>query len=383
MTDLIGCDARNPTVSVVVCETYDVDAVRGALIALLAPLGGMARFVRPGMQVLLKPNLLSASELDRAVTTHPALIRALAEQVQEAGGNVWIGDSPAGPIEGNARVWQQTGVAAIAAEDEAVRLIPFDRVTWKRLGGQDYFIAPPVLEADLVINIPKLKTHGLTLYTGAVKNLFGVIPGTRKRELHTRAPGMQDFSRVLADVLELVRPGLTIMDGVVGQEGNGPGAGGTPHRYACLAASTDAVAVDAVVTAAMGYRSGEVLHLAQAAVRGLGTCNLDAVQIEGDRRLLEFGPLRLPRPRWYLRVPSWVSVPMRGMLRARPKVVPSACVGCGRCATVCPRDVITPGRPPVFSLRQCIGCLCCAEICPEGAIEARRRLIAKLFGVGP
>jgi uncharacterized protein (DUF362 family)/NAD-dependent dihydropyrimidine dehydrogenase PreA subunit len=383
MTEQIRDVARAPMVSVVGCETYGAEAVERALTALLAPLGGMARFVHPGMQVLLKPNMLSASALDRAVTTHPAVIQALAKQVQSAGGTVWIGDSPAGPLEGNAPVWKQTGMAAIAAADDAIRMTPFDRVTWKRLAGKDYFIAPPVLEADLVINVPKLKTHGLTLYTGAVKNMFGAIPGARKRELHTRALGMQDFSEVLVDVLELARPGLTIMDGIMGQEGMGPGAGGTPHRYGCLAASTDPVALDAVMTRAMGYRTGEVLHLARAGARSLGICDPDTVRIDGDRRVLGFGPLRLPRTRGYLRIPSWVSVPMRGLLQARPRVVPSLCIGCGRCATVCPRDVITPGRPPVFSLDRCIGCLCCAEICPEGAIDARRRPLARLFSVGP
>jgi len=333
--------------------------------------------------VLLKPNLVSATDLDRAVTTHPALIEALVDLVQEAGGNVWIGDSPAGPIEGNARVWQQSGVAAIVAGHGTVSLAPFDRVKWRRLDGKDYFIAPPVLEADLVINVPKLKTHGLLLYTGAVKNLFGVVPGTRKRELHTHAPGMQDFSQVLVDVLELVRPGLTIVDGIVGQDGTGLGAGGTPHRYACLAASTDPVAVDTVVTAAMGYRAGEILHLAQAGARGLGVSDLRDIRVEGDRRVLDFGSLRLPHSRWYLRVPSWVSVPVRGLLKTRPYVVTAACVGCGRCATVCPRQVITPGHPPAFRLDDCIGCLCCAEICPEGAVQAHRALAARLFSVGP
>ena len=367
-------------VSVVACRSYDPAAVRRAVRAVLAPLGGIGRFVRPGMQVLLKPNLLTATDPERAVTTHPAVVGAVAALVREAGGEVWIGDSPASPGESRPRFWRGSGMADVAAQTGA-RLIPFDGVVWKRLNSNDYFIARPVLEADLVIDLPKLKTHVLTLYTGAVKNLFGAIPGTRKREVHLRSPGVQDFSRALVDVLELVRPGLTIMDGVLGQEGDGPGVGGTPHRYGCLAASTDPVALDAVVAGAMGYRSGEVLRLAEAGARGLGEANPEAVRVEGERRALDFGELRLPRARWYFRIPGWVGVPLRRATRLRPRLVASACVGCGRCAEVCPCEAITPGKPLRFDLERCVGCLCCAEVCPQGAIEPRRNLLARLIGI--
>ncbi|MFQ6101995.1 MAG: DUF362 domain-containing protein [Anaerolineae bacterium] len=368
-------------VSIAACETYEPDAVRQAVTGVLAPLGGIGRFVRPGMQVLLKPNLLAAADLERAITTHPAVVQAVAELVQEAGGTVLIGDSPGGSVKDVSQVWRRSGMTEVAARTGS-RLVPFDGVTWKRLNGNDYFIAHPVLEADLVINLPKLKTHILTLFTGAVKNLFGTIPGTRKREVHYRAPGIQDFSRALADVLELVRPGLTIMDGVLGQEGNGPGMGGTPRRYDCLAASADPVALDAVMAQALGYRPGEVLHLAQADTRGLGVSNPDAVRIEGNRQALDFGAVSLPKARWYFRAPSWISAPLRVAIRVRPRLTVSECAGCGRCVEACPQDAITPGQPPDFDLDRCIGCFCCAEVCPQGAITLHRSLIARLVGVG-
>jgi len=368
-------------VSVVACETYEPEAVGRAVEAALAPLGGIGKFVRPGMRVLLKPNLLLAANPEQAVTTHPAVVQAVAERVQEAGGTTLIGDSPAGSIKNGPLTWRKSGLTEVAARTGA-HLVPFDGVTWKRLDGADYFIAHPVLEADVVINLPKLKTHALTLYTGAVKNLFGTIPGTRKREVHFRAPGVQDFSRVLVDVLELVQPALTIMDGVLGQEGNGPGMGGSPCRYGCLAASADPVALDAVFARAMGYRRGEVLHLAEAGIRGLGVSNPDEVQVTGDPQALDFGSLALPRPHWYFRAPAWAGAPLRRIARIRPRLMASACLGCGRCAEVCPREAITPGQPPLFDLERCIGCLCCAEVCPQGAIEPRGNLLARLIGVG-
>jgi uncharacterized protein (DUF362 family)/Pyruvate/2-oxoacid:ferredoxin oxidoreductase delta subunit len=367
-------------VSVVPCETYEIEALHRAVSAALAPLGGMRRFVRPGMQVLLKPNLLAAADRTRAVTTHPALVEVVAESVQEAGGVVWIGDSPAGPGENGPRVYHASGMDEVAARTGS-RLVPFDGVVWKRRSGHDYLIARPLLEADLVINLPKLKTHSFTLYTGGVKNLFGAIPGTRKREVHCRAPGVTAFNQALVDVLELVRPGLTIMDGVLGQDGSGPGSGGTPHAYGCLAASVDPVALDSVIARAMGYRGGEVLHLAQAAARGLGEADLERVCVVGERRALDFGHLHLPKSHWYLNVPAWVSAPVSRAIKIHPRLARAACAGCGACAPVCPRDAIAPGYPPSIDLERCVACFCCAEVCPEGAITPQRNWLARLVGI--
>jgi len=368
-------------VTVAACSAYEPEAVRRAVRGVVAPLGGIARFVRPGMRVLLKPNLLTVADRERAVTTHPLVVQAVAEMVQQAGGEVWIGDSPAGSVESGPRVWRASGMADVAARTGA-RLVHFDGVAWKRLGGNDYFIARPLFEADLVINLPKLKTHVLTLYTGAVKNLFGAIPGTRKRQVHYRAPGAQDFGRALVDVLELLSPGLTVLDGVLGQEGNGPGGGGTPRRYGFLAASTDPVALDTVVTRAMGYRPGEVIHLAQAGARGLGVADDKLIRVEGEQKVLDLGPVRLPVVGRFLRIPAWMAAPLRPATRVRPRLKVSSCTGCGRCAEVCPREAIAPGKPPHFDLERCVGCLCCVEVCPRGAIEPRHGLLARLVGTG-
>jgi uncharacterized protein (DUF362 family)/Pyruvate/2-oxoacid:ferredoxin oxidoreductase delta subunit len=333
------------------------------------------------MDVLLKPNLLTAVDPRQAVTTHPTVVQAVAELVREAGGAVLIGDSPAGLLHNAPPAWRKSGLTEVSARTGG-RLVPFEDVSWKRLNGHDYFIARPVVEADLVINLPKLKTHVLTLYTGAVKNLFGVIPGTRKRELHFQAPGVQDFSSILVDVLKVVQPGLTIMDGVLGQEGNGPGVSGTPHWYRCLVASADPVALDTVMTYALGYRQREVLHLAEAGARGLGVSDLKGVRIEGDREALDFGGVCLPKSHWYFRAPAWAAAPLRRVTRLRPRLKDDACVNCGACAAACPREAITADLPPAFDLDQCIGCLCCAEVCPQGAILPHRNLIARLIGMG-
>ena len=372
----------NTLVAVQACNDYQLKRVRDAIKACLIPLGGMARFVRPGMKVLLKPNLLSANTPDQFVTTHPAVVQAVAELVKEAGGVVWIGDSPNSSVKDNQMefLWQKTGMSEIAKAIGA-ELIPFKGVSWSRLHEYDYFIAKPISEADLVINLPKLKTHTQTLYTGAIKNLFGVIPGARKPAAHIHAPGIKDFSQLLVDVLELVHPGLTILDAVTGLEGNGPGASGTPYSYRCLAASTDLVALDAVFTHAMGYRKGEVVHLADAGERNLGNTDLEQIKIEGSPSLLRFEHLQLPTSRWFFNIPSWLSTPIAHQLKLQPKVNVEKCTGCGTCSKVCPANVITKGKPPIFHLADCIGCMCCSESCPEGAITPKRNLIAKMVGM--
>ena len=374
------------TVSIVSCETYDSDVVRRAVRGALAPLGGVDRFVRPGMHVLLKPNLLLASDLEQAVTTHPVVVEVMAELVQAAGATVIIGDSPGGPAGNEPQVWRKSGMSGVA-ERTGARLVPLEGVVWKRLASDDYFIARPVLEADLVIDLPKLKTHTLTLYSGAVKNLFGTIPGNRKRDIHFRYPGVEDFSRAIVDVLELVRPGLTLLDGVVGQEGNGPGVRGTPHRYGCLAASTDPVALDAVIAQAMGFRPGEVLHIHEAGVRGLGASGADEIDVtsngaNGTTRAPDFGMVRLPSTHWYFHVPAWATAPLRRIARVRPRPAATACEGCDRCAEVCLRGAITPGKPPAFDMNRCVGCFCCAEVCPQGTIVLHSNLFARLLGMG-
>ena len=368
-------------VSVVSCDSYDIDAVRAAVGAAMSPLGGIARYVRPGMKVLIKPNLLSASDLSKAITTHPAIVRAVVEMVQEAGAMALVGDSPGGSLENEPLVWRASGMLDVM-EQTGARLVPFEGVEWKRVGGVDYYIARPVFEVDLIINLPKLKTHMFTLYTGAVKNLFGVIPGTRKRQVHYRAPTPQEFSVALVDVLELVNPGLNIMDGIWGQEGLGPGASGVPRKYGCVAASVDPVALDSVLVQSMGGGQRNVLHLREAATRGLGEDDPALVQLVGDQRALDFGSVDFPGPRWYVRIiPNWIGGPIGRATKLRPYLQPSACIACKSCEEVCPVQAINVDEYAVFDLEKCVGCLCCAEICPQGCIDAKPDIVARVISL--
>jgi|PlaIllAssembly_1097288.scaffolds.fasta_scaffold147832_1 uncharacterized protein (DUF362 family)/Pyruvate/2-oxoacid:ferredoxin oxidoreductase delta subunit len=368
------------TVSIQACEDYQLDNIRSALATCLAPLGGMQGFVKPGMKVLLKPNLLTAAEPGKAVTTHPGMIRAVAEAVRSAGGIVWVGDSPAAEINEGKSVWETEGLGESLSASGA-KLIKFKGAYLRQVGGVDYYISRPVLDADLVINLPKMKTHTLTRYTGAVKNLLGVLPGGRKREIHVRAPGVTEFSRALVDILELVKPQLNIMDGILGMEGNGPGTSGTPHAYNLLAASADAVALDSVLAGAMGFSAGGVVHLAQAEARGLGNHHPERIHLAGDRAILQLGKLDLPKASWFLDMPSWFTAPIQQKIKLQPQIDPAKCTACGTCADACPAGVITVRNVAEFELSDCIGCMCCVEVCPHAALTPKPNLLARLVGV--
>lgn len=368
-------------VSIATCKKYRLDQVRQAVEACLVPLGGMRRFVRPGMTVLLKPNLLTSANPDLAITTHPVIVQAVAEQVIQSGGQVWIGDSPNSSSRDDTNLWQKTGMAQIANECGA-KLVSFNGSVWKHLNGYDYILANPVSQADLVIDLPKFKTHTLTLYTGAIKNLLGCVPGKRKTAMHIHAPGIKNFSRMLVDLLELVHPSLSLIDAVIGLDGNGPGLSGKPHHCGFLAASADTVALDSVCSQAMGFRAGKVIHIAMAAKRGLGKSDPAEIEITGDPGALNFDRMKLPGPWLQVNVPAWLSAPIASQLDLHPQADPLLCTGCDACSEVCPTDAIASGQPPTFELSKCIGCMCCSEACPAGAITPHRTLIGKLIGLG-
>jgi len=253
-------------VSIVRCESYDLAVVREAVRACLRALPEVKALLRTGRRVLLKPNLLSASAVvERAVNTHPAVIRAAAEVCRrDYGCDVAIGDSCGSLAPGSTqRALESTGVPEICDALGATPL-DFDRCASTTLDVRQgqvlkrLTVARPALEADVLFSLPKFKTHNLTLLTGGVKNMMGAVPGKGKKDMHVIAPKPALFARALVDLYGVVRPHLSLMDAVVGMEGNGPNAG-TPRRVGLLMAATDAVALDAVAAAIMGCGQGEVL----------------------------------------------------------------------------------------------------------------------------
>jgi ferredoxin len=238
-----------------------------------------------------------------------------------------------------------------------------------------------VAEADVVISVPKLKTHGLTVLTGAVKNPYGAIPGFRKAELHKLAPKPAPFSEIVADVYEAVRPDLTVMDAVVALEGDGPSTKGAPRKIGALLAGTDAVAIDAVAGAILGLRENDVPTTAAALRRGLGA-GIDFTDVVGSS-IGDVRPdgFRHASSRLVHIVPTWAVWLLGRYLWVRPHVLADKCVSCGLCIETCPVEAISPGPDMISRINhdKCIECLACVESCPEDSIEQKVSWLAKRF----
>lgn len=383
MTD----EAGRSTVSIAPCSDYARETIRIALESCLAPLGGMSAFVSPGEQVLLKVNLLSRAVPERAVTTHPEVVRALVHSVRACGAEPFIGDSPGGPntTAQVRRVWAETGIGPMAQE-EGVDLVLFDDecVRVPAPGGHLYTsftVGAAVARADKIICVPKFKTHGLMMFTGAVKNLFGCIPGLEKARFHLTVPDRHDFGEMLIDLMLACRPTLSIMDAVIGMEGDGP-AGGSPRHIGALMASGDAVALDVVASAMAGLSPMEVYTNRAAAARGLGPASIDDVTVTGeDWRTFAPADFKVPSRDLAALLPVWIGRRLRMLTTARPVLESSAkCTRCGFCEKSCPVDAITIGESgPRFDHGLCIRCYCCQELCPPQAIGLTEPLVARMI----
>ena len=357
-------------VNLVHCAHYE--AVPEALSRLMDGLGGMGRFVKPGQSVLIKPNLLSDHIPDEAVTTHPAVVRGLIRLVKAQGASPWVADSPA-IIADLKRVWERTGIGQVCCE-EGVPLVNLEKAGSKSFeeDGIHFTVATPVLEADAIISVPKVKTHVLTGLTGAVKNLYGTVPGLQKTLFHKTYPYPQDFARLLVAIYRRVKPVLSVADGIVGMEGNGPSAG-DPIELEFLAASADAIALDVVLCRALGLNPHQVVHLEAARKAGFGVSDWNAIVTDGD----VIGALvprdyHLPSTVPLNYVPQWLVRLVQPLIWHRP-AISGDCVYCGKCVKACPVGALkmVPGKRPVLLSDKCIACCCCHEMCPSHAIEMR------------
>lgn len=377
-------ERKTTRVAVVRCGSYEAAEVSAAVREALSLLGGIARFVRAGERVLLKPNLLSAKAPDRAVTTHPAVVEALAALVREAGGVPSIGDSPGGAIRGVERVWQNTGMLDLS-QRTGIPLVSFEASGSVEVAGKlrTYMVARPVLEADAVLNVAKMKTHVLTSYTGCVKNMFGIIPGFMKSRLHSLVPRPVPFARHIVDVYSLVRPRLNLLDGVVAMEGDGP-SGGRPRPVGAILAGEDAVAVDAVAAGMMGLSEGRVPMLRIAAERGLGIATRAGIEVAGvEPASFDLAGFALPNTRFMNFIPDPLVRALAPWIWVCPEMSREwGCRGeaCGLCVRSCPVQAIEmTEQGPVVTRRKCIECLCCHEVCPEQAVRVRLSWLARRF----
>ena len=381
-------------VSVAECKSYKEAEVAAALEALLAPLGGLD-WVTPGMTIGIKANLVTFLKPEAAATTHPALLCGLVRMLRARGAGVILGDSPGGLytrvyLE---RIYNVTGMRAAeeaGAElnhDFSVREAAFPAAR----RAKSFSYTGWLDRCDALINFCNLKTHGMMSMSGAAKNMFGAVPGTVKPEYHYRFPEPADFADMIVDLDEYFKPRLSIIDGVVGMEGNGPTAG-TPRPIGLLIASESPHAADLIGSAVIGLKPGEVPTLAAAIRRGLIPDSPEALETAGaDWRALAVPDyqkvqtvrsLRFNREseRFFGRISAAF---VDRALASYPRLQKDACVGCRECQKVCPaRAIDMVERKPQIDRKKCIRCFCCQEFCPKGAMQVHRPVLARCLTRG-
>ena len=360
------------TLVIVRNATYESDALRPLIFGMMEAMGGEK--IRKESRVLIKPNLLSPALPRQAVLTHPAVVRAVVEYCNERGARPLVADSPAmGSFD---LLLRMSGIRdALRGLDCECR--PFQNSVRVDIGEPfgAIEIAEDAVRADVIVNLPKLKTHSQMLLTLAVKNLFGCVVGYRKPEWHMRAGvDRQAFARLIARIGMTLRPAFNILDGVLALEGQGPGMSGVPRELGVLLAGRDPFALDRTVCRMVGL-DPEHLPVLKAA-REMG---FPAPGEEIDGSLPEIRDFRLPRLTSLIYGPKFLHGFIRRQLLQRPVCDPALCRMCGECWKICPARAITPEAKPLrFDYDRCIRCFCCLEVCPFGALRTTETLAGRI-----
>lgn len=339
--------------------------------------------LKPDMKVLLKPNLIMARKPESAATTHPLIVSSVARWLSQHGiTQVLIAESPGGPYtaEHLKTVYQVCGMHAAEPYAKLNMEFGFESVpTPEGFVNHTFNLIKPVIEADYIINLPKLKTHAMTGYSGGIKNLFGTIPGLQKPQLHYRFPDIEAFSNMLLELSLVVKPQLTVIDGICAMEGNGP-TGGTPYSLGLLLASRDMYTQDFFAASIMGLDPMSIVMLRQAKERGL--IHPEELEPIGDPIPQGLVPFQRPDTSnldFSSKVPGFLQKPftamMKRVLKSYPKLEPEKCIGCGKCAESCPANIIEiRDKKARFRKKGCISCFCCQEMCPMKAIAVKKAI---------
>ncbi|RGR67099.1 DUF362 domain-containing protein [Holdemania filiformis] len=363
-------------VAAVRCAGYD-QALIGKKLDLLMTAIGADTLIQPGMSVLIKPNLLSAKTPEEFTTTHPEVLRAVIRYVHRHGGNVTLADSPAGRFTPDSiqLVYQKTGLRALAQEEGCRLNENLGSVdSGLRAGSEPVPVLECVAQADLIIDCCKFKSHSYTVASGAVKNMFGVIPGLVKAQMHARFPQRESFCRFLCQFCAHVKPQLCVMDAVEGMQGNGPSSGDRYDGQRLLAA-LDPFALDYGALTLLGIDPDQTpIH--REAVK-LGLVDPEAIELIAPEEAWESlirHDFRLPETMKGLiqLIPSPLAA-LRRHFAPYPKPDAARCLGCGECVRDCPVQAITlADHKAVVDRRRCIRCYCCQEVCPAHVVQLKR-----------
>jgi uncharacterized protein (DUF362 family)/Pyruvate/2-oxoacid:ferredoxin oxidoreductase delta subunit len=368
-------------VALIKCGDYTPALVEQAVRESIGLLGNFEDIIRPQSKVLVKPNLLMACEPESGITTHPEVVRAVVRILKENACRIFIGDGPSvwgNQVERINQVHERTGIKKVCQE-EGVELINFERFRWRT----KFPLSSWLDECDYLVSLPKFKTHSLTTLTGAIKNLFGLVSGPYKTVLHKKHWDEKDFSSVLVDIYEEVRPALTVVDAITAMEGNGPASGGKLRQVGAVVAGSDGVAVDSVLAAIMGLNPQDILSTKEAQLRNLGAADLDSISVLGDKlKDLAVPSFLLPTTSLGKKIPLPLMKLAHKLIRFYPQILHDNCTRCEACIVACPEKIISlRANRVVIDYPRCIACFCCQEACAFSAVRVRKTIWAKLVGL--
>lgn len=360
------------------CKNYEPKTVIEKINAAVEILGGWDKFVKPHDNVLLKVNLIGPKSSDTAAVTHAEFVRAMVRILRDRKCNVWIGDSSGGAIAGIAPTAQGFRVAGYerVAEEEGAQIKNFDRegvvaVSPESRCEETMYIAKPMFDADVVINLPKLKTHSAQIFSGAVKNVFGCIPGLRKAKYHKMAPDPGDFGQIICDIHNATKIRLHIMDGILAMQGEGPTAGSV-YQADKILVSEDPLALDTVAAKMVGIDVEDVPILVTVRNRNLGEGCLKKINLAGDyEQVPRLENFKLPkRFRAIKKRNGKILVKVIEFFNTHPIIDINKCRKCNMCVESCPVQAIDKETKRIdYSV--CIDCMCCHELCMFKAVELK------------
>jgi len=342
------------------CDGYEYEKVREAVGRTLEAFGGARSLIGAGKRVLVKPNILIPKSPESAATTHPAVIEAVCAAFVEVGADVAVIDSTGAPHKKMflRLMYGRTGIKKAVKQSGAKLSFDTSATEVNFPQGEilnEFSVLKPVYDADLVISLAKAKTHGFQLMTGCVKNMFGCIPGLAKPRLHRRFQKREDFAKMLVDVCEFIKPGLNILDAIVGMEGQGP-ASGDPKPTGVILGGISPYAVDVAQCYLMGLKIDNIYTINEAVSRGLSPGSPNDLEWLGDDPK-DFRQIYKPAV-----INETDAVPY----------ISDNCTGCAACVRVCPMKCMKIIDNKVkINVKECIKCYCCHEFCPEKAIELR------------
>jgi len=374
------------------CEEYDADVIEKKLREGFELLGGDAylrKLIPEGSRVFLKPNMLAVEEPESPVVTNHKVFEAVIRIIKDYSCDITFGDSPG--FGDPRKAAERSGLMKVA-EKYGVKFDDFSETVHVMLEDsllcKSWTVAKGPYEADVLITLPKLKTHAMAFFTGAIKNQFGCIPGTMKATWHTRMPEANNFCKMLLDLNTVVKTRFAILDGIVAMEGNGPKSG-SPKKMDTIIMGESMSAVDSVAVRLIGYDNPlDIPALKDAYESSWGSVLPEDIEVLGEElesmKCRDFELCRTGGEFYWIN-PA-VTKFLTNMIAPNPSLIKDKCIGCGRCGEVCPekprviRMTESKGKKyPVWDMSECIRCFCCQELCPVGAIETKYTRLSKLL----